>query len=113
MRIKVDIEVPDTIIEGIEMRNLRIFAGVDVIALKSYGEKNWKIKTKGCIQCGKCCSDLTKGFPFPVIDGKCIYLTEDNKCGLAIYRPYACAISEPSDYCHVEYKKQSNENNML
>lgn len=108
--IKIVLEIPDDCIEQFEDRNIRVFAGIDLIAEKLRGDK-WKIKTRRCSMCGKCCMDLKEDHPFPVIDGQCVYLVNPpgygNKwiCGLGVNRPHGCAIGTPNaDYCTVKYE---------
>lgn len=102
--------IPDDIVSDLKDRNIRILAGIDLIAEKLRGDK-WKIKVSGCSMCGKCCMDLKKDHPFPVIDKQCIYLVnpegygDKRICGLRINRPHGCAISNPTaDYCTVKYE---------
>ena len=112
--MKIILDIPDNLIDSQNERNLYLFAGMEMIAFKTRGDK-WKIKTKGCLMCGECCKHLTKRHPFPVIDDKCIHLINPPGygdkwiCGLGIYRPFACAISNSKEkYCKVkyEYKKE-------
>ena len=108
--MKIILEIPDDIVEDLKERNIRVFAGMDLIAEKTRGDK-WKIKTRGCSMCGECCKHLPKEHPFPVIDGQCIYLINPpgygNKwiCGLGINRPFGCAVTNSrAEYCKVKYK---------
>ena len=108
--MKIELDIPDDIVEDFKDRTIRVFAGIDLVAEKIRGD-NWKIKTNKCSQCGKCCMDLRKEHPFPVVDGRCIYLTQPEGyggkyfCGLGLNRPFGCAISTPTaDYCKVKYE---------
>jgi len=108
--MKIALEIPDNIVEDFAERNLYVFAGIDLIAEKLRGDK-WKIKTRKCSMCGKCCMNLKEDHPFPVIDGQCVYLVNPPGygdkwiCGLRINRPHGCAISTPTaDYCNVKFE---------
>jgi len=108
--MEITLEIPDNIVSDLKDRNIRVFAGIDLIAEKLRGDK-WKIKTSGCSMCGKCCKDLGKVYPFPVIDGQCIHLVNPPGygdkwfCGLGVNRPFGCAILTPTaDYCKVKYE---------
>ena len=105
---KIEIEIP----EWTERKNLYIFAGIEVVAYKTKGEK-WMVKSSRCSQCGYCCQHLDDRFPFQ-IDGVCKYLQKQvgnndrYQCGLMGLRPHSCGIS-PSFYdkCTVKYEEVS------
>lgn len=108
--MKIILDIPDNIVEDLKERNIRVFAGMDLIAYKYRGDK-WKIKVRGCSMCGKCCRHLPKEHPFPTINGQCVYLINPpghgNKwiCGLKINRPFGCAVSNTKEkYCEVKYE---------
>ena len=108
--MKIDLEIPDNIVSDLKDRNIRVFAGIDLIAEKLRGDK-WKIKVSGCLMCGKCCMNLKKEHIFPVIDGRCIYLVNPKGygdkwvCSLGVNRPHGCAVATPTtDYCTVKYE---------
>lgn len=108
--MKINLDFPDDLIEQFKDRNIRIFAGIDLIAEKLRGDK-WKIKISGCSMCGKCCMNLKEDHPFPIIDGQCIYLENPPGygykwiCGLRVNRPQGCAVSNPTaEYCTVKYE---------
>ena len=108
--MKIALEIPDNIVPDFKERNIRVFAGIDLIAEKLRGDK-WKIKVSGCSMCGKCCMNLSKEHIFPVIDGRCIYLVNPPGygdkwiCSLGVNRPHGCAVSTPTaDYCTVKYE---------
>lgn len=108
--MKIKLDFPDSLLEDFKERTLMVFAGIEMIAFKNRGDR-WKIKTSSCVMCGKCCKDLKKEHPFPVINGQCIYLVNPPGygdkwiCGLRISRPFNCAISNTTaKYCKVKYK---------
>lgn len=109
--MKITLEIPDDVVEDFVERNLYVFAGIDLVAHKYRGKKNWTVKIQRCSQCGTCCKNLKKEHPFPVVDGKCIYLTQPGGygglwfCSLGINRPFGCAIADTdATYCSVKYK---------
>jgi len=92
--MKIEIEIPDWAQE----RAIYIMAGIELAAYKIPGKK-WKVKTSRCNMCGKCCMNLDpKKHPFPVINGRCVYLLkrpgkeEKYECGLRISRPFRCCV---------------------
>ena len=108
--MKITLEIPDDVVEDFKERNLYVFAGIDLVAGKNRDDR-WKIKTSGCSMCGKCCRDLGRTHPFPVIDKKCIYLINPAGygdkwfCQLGLNRPFACGVSINNyDYCTVKYE---------
>ena len=108
--MKIILDIPDDIVEDFKERNLRVFAGIELIAYKYRGDK-WMIKIEGCSMCGECCKHLPKEHPFPVIDEQCIYLINPPGygdkwiCALGINRPFGCAVSNTTaKYCKVKYK---------
>jgi len=112
--MKITLEVPNKIVSDLKDRNIRVFAGIDLIAEKLRGDK-WKIKTQKCSMCGKCCMNLKKDHIFPVVDGQCVYLVNPPGygdkwiCGLRVNRPHGCAISTPTaDYCTVKFEYVSD-----
>ena len=109
--MKIELEIPDDIVEDFKERSLYLFAGMEMVAKKYRGDKEWSIKTKRCSQCGKCCQYLKKEHIFPVVDGRCVYLTQPEGygglyfCGLGVNRPFNCAISDTNaEYCSVKYE---------
>lgn len=108
--MKIELDFPDDLIEDFKERTLRIFAGIEMIAFKIRGDK-WQVKTSSCAMCGKCCKNLPKEFPFPVVNGQCIYLINPKGygkkwvCSLGINRPFGCAVADTTaKYCKVKYK---------
>ena len=108
--MKINLEIPDDIVEDFKDRNLRIFAGIELIAEKNRGDK-WQIKISGCSMCGECCKQLPKNFIFPTINGQCIYLVNPEGygdkwiCGLKTNRPFGCAVGNSTlKNCTVKYE---------
>ena len=107
----ITIEVPDWADE----RVIHIMAGVERVAYQ-YPGKPLMVKVERCNWCGKCCSSLGngKGHPFPVVDGRCVYLKPEAgidkwKCGLGYFRPYLCCMSDPIDKipeCSIKYESR-------
>lgn len=91
--MKVELDLPN----WIDRQVIQIFAGIERIAYK-YPDKPMMIKSGRCSMCGKCCMDLDNRHPFPIENGRCIYLEKEvgkNErwlCGLRINRPYRCCI---------------------
>jgi len=56
--MKITLKIPDDIVEDFAERNLYVFAGIDLVAHKYRGEKNWTVKIQRCSQCGTCCQNL-------------------------------------------------------
>ncbi len=106
----IELDIIDKIVEDLKDRNIRVFAGIDLIAEKLRGDK-WRIKVNGCSMCGRCCKNLPKDHLFPLINGQCIYLINPPGygdkwiCRLRINRPFGCAISNINPkYCKVKYE---------
>jgi len=110
--MKITLEIPDNIVEDFAKRNLYIFVGEDLVAYKYVGW-NWRVKTKFCAMCGKCCMNLPADDNFPAVkDGRCIYLKDDGDkrvCGLgSFWRPFGCVVSDqsdPTDYRTVKFEE--------
>ncbi len=109
--MKIQLEIPDDAVEDFAERSLYVFAGIDLVAYKYRGEKNWTVKVQRCLQCGTCCQNLKKEHLFPVVDGRCTYLIQPQGygglwfCGLGTSRPFSCAISNVNaDHCSVKYE---------
>jgi len=113
--MKITLEIPDDLFEDLAKRTIRIFAETDMIAYKYMGW-NWKIKTKACSMCGKCCMNLPMdnlADNFPVVkNGQCVYIKNVGDkwvCGLGEWwRPFGCVSSDrndPTDYCTVRYRE--------
>ena len=107
--MKITLDFPDDLVEDFKKRTLRVFAGIELIALK-YRDDKWQIKVLSCVMCGKCCKNLPREHHFPVINGQCIYLVnppgygEKWICRLGINRPFGCAVSNTTgEYCEVKY----------
>lgn len=108
--MKINIELP----EWCDTRHIYIMAGIELAAVRIYGENRWKIKTVRCNQCGKCC-EYSKYTPsFDSIKGYCPdmeILGEERRCSLSINRPFACCTGDPMTIpdgpwkdCCIEYK---------
>ena len=105
MRIELDLP------EWVDTKNIHIFAGIEEVARK-YKDAPWEIKTSRCSQCGRCCMNLPKSFPFRLPGGRCRYLEKevgDNDrylCGLKGCRPHNCGIAQPiwQPECTVRYE---------
>ena len=90
--LKIEIEIPDKYAE----RHIFIFAGMEPVAKKPFGE-SWYLKISNCSMCGKCCSNLREGHPFKVVNGVCEHLRESGGeigCALGSARPFSCSVGE-------------------
>ncbi len=105
--MKITIEIP----KWAEKRNISVFAGTEVIALKEVNKKI-KLKITPCSKCGKCCEKL-KFHHFPIDNGRCVYLkpygTEQQICSLGFARPFSCCSSIDSkvDECSVRWENET------
>ena len=104
--MKIDLELP----AWTDERNIYVMAGLELVA-RRHKDGPWEIKTSRCNMCGKCCADLGRGHPFPVIDGQCVHLKKepgDNQlwlCGLGENRPFGCSVCAPTDeFCTIEFE---------
>jgi len=113
--MRVVLDLPDWVDE----RNIRIFAGIELVAHKMHNEEVWKVKDERCNMCGLCCMKFREGrfHYFPVVDGCCIHLKPDgpdrNICDIALHRPFPCG-GDPKDMiekgtCVITYKEQSGK----
>ena len=97
MGMEIELELPDWATE----RNIRILAGVELVAVKLAHEKKFKIKTSRCNFCGKCCMDVRGDHLFgrDPETGNCRFLQKNGdmyECSLGIGRPFSCCASIPS-----------------
>lgn len=95
--MKIELELPD----WTEERAIYVMAGVELVAFREPG-KEWQVKSGRCNMCGKCCMNLREGHPFPVINGRCVYLVkrpgkdcEEYECILRMHRPFGCCVGVP------------------
>ena len=76
--------------------NIYILSGIELVAYKIWNESHWMVKTIRCNMCGKCCMKLPEGQMAPIIEGRCMYLTEQDTdrwvCQLGSHRPWACCM---------------------
>jgi len=112
--MKIELEIPDKFLDDV---TVRVFAGIQMVAYQSPGNKKWYIKTENCQQCGKCCTHLGPTNTWITntqsIDGRCKFLTDlpDGRrlCGLGISRPFGCAVTtdmhEENPNCPVYYRE--------
>lgn len=111
--MKIEIELPDWTDE----RNIYVFAGIELAAIKTFREDKFRIKDTRCNFCGKCCMGIDPKFHFfPVINGKCVHLinepgTKDKyRCRFGISRPFVCSffpedrIGDLPEFCCITYK---------
>ena len=104
--MKIELELPD----WTEERHIRIFAGIELAAIKKAEEDFFRVKDGRCIQCGICCTNL-KNHSLPTIDGTCIHLVDEpgregmKRCNIALYRPRNCGNNPRSSKCkNITYK---------
>jgi hypothetical protein len=106
--MKITLDLP----EWVDERNVRVFAGIELVARHLVHGPGWEIKTHRCSQCGRCCADLGPNHPFHTIDRQCVYLVKqpgkDNPrwdCALGVNRPFGCSAATPyNDFCSVRFK---------
>ena len=104
--MRVELDLPDWVDE----RHIRVFAGIELVAIKEAHENFWKVKENRCIMCGKCCTNFKHHF-FPLVNGECIHLEPENKqgnraCRIAINRPFQCGNDPRPDKCkNITHKK--------
>jgi len=107
--MRVVLDLPDWVDE----RNIRITAGVELVAYKKQNEDFWRVKVDRCNMCGDCCTGWRDGFIYPVKDGVCIHLDDPDKegrrkCKIAINRPRLCD-DDPRignyERCSITYKR--------
>lgn len=103
--MKIKLELPDCI----EKRDIYIFAGVEVIAKKIYGQP-WQVKVKRCSYCGKCCMNVPDGWSTGKNKktGHCahlIFCANQWLCNLKSYRPFSCCVGDGEDDCSIKWKE--------
>ena len=100
--MKVLLDLPDWVDE----RNIRILAGIELVASKNHNEDFWKVKDGRCVQCGECCIEI-KNHIYPTINGVCIHLADEQNekrpCKIALYRSRTCEV-DPKKCEHITYK---------
>jgi len=97
--VTIDVNIPD----WAKGRNLRIFAGIELLAYKRPTDEKWHVKVSRCNMCGKCCMNLPdyhylREWRDPET-GNCKYLEKRGdtyECKLGMGRPFACCMSNPS-----------------
>ena len=106
--MKVVLDLP----AWVDERNLRLTAGVELIAFKRHNEDIWHIKDSRCNVCGDCCTGF-KEHVYPLIDGECIHLKPPDGqgrryCAIALRRSRLCD-DDPREgkheRCSITYKK--------
>jgi len=88
--------------EWAEPLNIRVFAGLELLASKPAGQDRLFIKSSRCNQCGDCCRNIKGDFP-PQTDGICNYLV-GNKCGLGTTRPFSCGFEVHYPDCPEQFE---------
>jgi hypothetical protein len=100
--MKLVLDLPDWVDE----RNIRILAGIELVASKKHNENFWKVKDERCVQCGECCIGI-KGHIYPTVDKACIHLAEEQNgkraCKIALYRSRTCE-ADPKKCDYITYK---------
>ena len=101
--MKFVLELPDWVDE----RHIRVFAGIELAAIKLAHEDFFRVKDGRCQMCGKCCTNL-RGHTMPTINGECVHLEQPDKfgrrmCKIAIRRPFPCG-NDPKQCDHITYK---------
>ena len=94
--MRIELDLPDWVDE----RHIRIYAGIELAAIKRSHEDFWRVKDVRCQQCGECCTNI-KNHVLPTNNGVCIYLVDEpgtgrKKCDIALHRPRHCGDDPPS-----------------
>ena len=106
--MKVVLDLPNWANE----RNIRVTAGIELVASKAHNEDFWRVKDGRCNMCGDCCASL-KNHTYPVVNGACIHLKEPNAkgerfCDIPLHRSRLCD-NDPKEgkheRCSITYKK--------
>ena len=100
------IELP----EWTEGKNIYVFAGIELVALKSVERPVLSVKEVRCNMCGKCCMNLPDNWKHGVVGSNCQHLSFDGNdylCKLGKSRPFACSASDDSEkeFCCVTWKE--------
>lgn len=99
--MRVEIDLPDWVDE----RNIRITAGIELVAIKHHNEDFWRLKDHRCEQCGKCCTSLGRHF-YPTINGECVHLQPEVNgkrfCSIALHRSRNCD-NDPKKCDYITY----------
>ena len=110
--MRIIIDLPD----WVEDQEIKILAGMEMVAKKMPWDDFWVIKETRCNYCGDCCMDVPTGegkWLYPVTkEGICSKLyEEDGKmlCGAKFDKPYRC-LDDPlkanSPNCCITYTIQ-------
>ncbi len=87
--MKITVDLPSWVDE----RNIRIFAGVELVAFKLAADNFFHVKSSRCSHCGDCCKGLSKFWHHGLNEeGNCKHLiSKDGKflCGLDEV-PFSC-----------------------
>jgi len=102
------------------MKPIHVFTGTPKIVVQRDHYGQWWQTTQGCVQCGKCCSDM-KNAHFPGAenwvqeDGVCKFLwpvpNQEGKYQCLLYpaQPFGtCTCTSPEnvpEYCSMEFEK--------
>jgi hypothetical protein len=103
---KIEVILPDWVEET---RNIYVFAGAELIAIKELNDSELRVKTNGCNMCGKCCMNVPDDWEYGVKDGNCQHLIQDVDkyvCSLGSNRPFMCCASDDSekDFCCITWR---------
>jgi len=94
--MRIEIELPDWVDE----RHIYIMAGVELAAYKEAQETTWHVKTKRCVQCGRCCLNLPKGQYILDENGDCINLIFEKHANFHTKARPALKIAPRSRHVH-------------
>jgi len=106
--MRVELDLPDWVDE----RNIRIMAGIELVAKKLVQNDYWEVKETRCNRCGACCFFPPGKGIYPSVNGHCIHLKKIKggwECGMPLYRSRVCG-DDPHKHiedgrCCITYKR--------
>ena len=106
--MRVELDLPD----WVDTTHIRIFAGVELAAIKRVDNDYWQVKETRCNRCGACCFFKPGKGIYPSVNGHCIHLkkiTDGWECGIPLSRSRLCGDDPPGHIrrgtCCITYKK--------
>ena len=103
--MRIELELPD----WANRSNLYILSETEPVAYK-FKDGAWMVKVRQCRMDGRCCMIHSSAFPFPLNNGRCIYLKKEVgnndrwRCSLGLFRPFQCCVGAGDESCSVKYE---------